>query len=105
MNIVWAYHTADVPESGEFAPHTPQDPQRRGGIEYTFIPDTNGGGGDGGGSGGGGGGGRVGGGDGGRGGGDGGVVGFGEVVNSVVSVVGFVVVPTWCKDSSGKYIF
>lgn len=33
------------------------------------------------------------------------MVGFGEVVNSVVSVVGFVVVPTWCKDSNGKYIF
>lgn len=33
------------------------------------------------------------------------MVGFGEVVNSVVSVVGFVVVFIWCKDSNGKYIF
>ena len=47
MNIVWAYHSTDVPDNGLFAPHTPRDPQRRGGMEYTFIQDTNGGGGDG----------------------------------------------------------
>ena len=40
MNIVWAYNTADVPEGGNFAQHTAQ-----GGMPYTFIPDTNGGGG------------------------------------------------------------
>ena len=31
------------------------------------------------------------------------MVGFGEVVNGVLSVVGFVVVPTWCKGSNSKY--
>ena len=41
MNIVWAYNTADVPEGGNFAQHTSQN---RGGMPYTFIPDTNGGG-------------------------------------------------------------
>lgn len=40
MNIVWAYHsTADVPANGQFAQHT-----ARGGMEYVFIQDTNGGG-------------------------------------------------------------
>ena len=40
MNIVWAYNTAaDVPDNGNFAQHTSQ-----GGLEYTFIQDTNGGG-------------------------------------------------------------
>ena len=43
MNIVWAYHTDDVPDNGNFAQHTSQT---RGGMEYTFIQDTNGGGGD-----------------------------------------------------------
>ena len=41
MNIVWAYHTADVPDNGKFAQHASQT---RGGMEYTFIQDTNGGG-------------------------------------------------------------
>ena len=41
MNIVWAYHTADVPDNGNFAQHSQQS---RGGMEYTFIQDTNGGG-------------------------------------------------------------
>ena len=41
MNIVWAYHTADVPDTGNFAQHASQT---RGGMEYTFIQDTNGGG-------------------------------------------------------------
>lgn len=40
MNIVWAYGTADVPANGNFAQHSPQ---ARGGMEYTFIEDTNGG--------------------------------------------------------------
>ena len=40
MNIVWAYNTAaDVPDNGNFAQHTSQ-----GGMEYTFVQDTNGGG-------------------------------------------------------------
>ena len=40
MNIVWAYHsTADVPDNGMFLKHT-----SRGGMEYTFIQDTSGGG-------------------------------------------------------------
>ena len=42
MNIVWAYNPDDVPGNGEFTRHTPQN---RGGMPYTFIPDTNGGGG------------------------------------------------------------
>ena len=49
MNIVWAYRdTDDVPNDGMFAVHTMQ-----GGMEYTFIEDTNrgGDGGDGGGNG------------------------------------------------------
>ena len=52
MNIVWAYRdTDDVPNDGMFAQHSMQ-----GGMEYTFIEDTNGGGdggdgGDGGGNG------------------------------------------------------
>ena len=41
MNIVWAYNSADVPGNGQFGPHTPQN---RGGMAYTFIQDTNGGG-------------------------------------------------------------
>lgn len=41
MNIVWAYGTADVPANGDFVQHSPQ---ARGGMEYTFIQDTNGGG-------------------------------------------------------------
>ena len=40
MNIVWAYRTTDdVPNGGDFLQHTSQ-----GGMEYTFIEDTNGGG-------------------------------------------------------------
>ena len=41
MNIVWAYHTADMPDNGNFAQHSQQS---RGGMAYTFIQDTNGGG-------------------------------------------------------------
>ena len=41
MNIVWAYHTADVADDGIFAQHTLRT---RGGMEYTFIQGTNGGG-------------------------------------------------------------
>ena len=37
MNIVWAYHTFDLPGNGLFAQHTTQT---RGGMEYTFIQDT-----------------------------------------------------------------
>ena len=39
MNIVWAYKSADVPADGMFTQHDQQ-----GGMEYTFIQDTNGGG-------------------------------------------------------------
>ena len=48
MNIVWAYGDADVGNDGSFPQHS-----QRGGMEYTFIEDTNGGGdgGDGGGGG------------------------------------------------------
>jgi len=55
MNIVWAYGDADVGNDGSFRQHS-----QRGGMEYTFIEDTNGGGdgGDGGDGGGGGGGGN-----------------------------------------------
>ena len=41
MNIVWAYNPVDVDGNGQFGPHTPQN---RGGMPYTFIQDTNGGG-------------------------------------------------------------
>ena len=33
------------------------------------------------------------------------MVGFGEVVNGVLGVVGFVVVPKWCERSNGEYFF
>jgi len=39
MNIVWAYRDTDVPNDGMFAVHS-----MRGGMDYTFIEDTNGGG-------------------------------------------------------------
>ena len=38
MNIVWAYKSTDVPANGMFIQHDQQ-----GGMEYTFIQDTNGG--------------------------------------------------------------
>jgi len=40
MYIVWSYRdTDDVPDNGMFAVHTMQ-----GGMEYTFMEDTDGGG-------------------------------------------------------------
>lgn len=68
MNIVWAYHsTADVPGDGRFAQHT-----ARGGMPYTFIQDTNGGG------------------DGGNGGGDGGNDGNGSSSVYTSSILGII---------------
>lgn len=43
MNIVWAYHDSADVDGGDFGQHS-----QRGGMEYTFIQDTSGGGGDGG---------------------------------------------------------
>lgn len=43
MNIVWAYHDSADVDGGDFGRHS-----QRGGMEYTFIQDTSGGGGDGG---------------------------------------------------------
>lgn len=44
MNIVWAYHNSvGVDGNGDFDQHS-----QRGGMPYTFIQDTSGGGGDGG---------------------------------------------------------
>ena len=43
MNILWAYHnTDDVMTNDAFTKHS-----ARGGMKYTFIKDTSGGGGDG----------------------------------------------------------